>query len=201
MMMIDNSQKPQRRSIRMPCYDYADIGIYFVTICTRERECLFGDIVDSVMNLNCYGTIAESYWEEIPQHFNDVELDEFVIMPNHIHGIIIISAHAAGTACHNPTDDITPIRTFGNATAGSLPTIVGSFKSAASRYINKAANSPAKSIWHRGYFEHVVRSEKSLAKIREYIANNPIQWVSDRENPDRAQRLNTPDDLSEIFGD
>jgi len=149
--------KHQRRSIRLPSYDYSECGAYFATICAYERRCLFEDsmVKDALLWA----------WQSIPEHFDGVSLDEFVVMPNHIHGILWI--RWKGGACPAPT----------------LGTIVGSFKSAAAKRVNQTRGTQGKSVWQRNYFERVVRNEAELNAIRQYIMYNPVMWNEDCENP------------------
>jgi REP element-mobilizing transposase RayT len=168
-----------RRSIRLRNYDYAQAGAYFVTVCTHNRECLFGEVVDGKMQLNAAGQMVEQCWLAIPEHFPHVELDAFVVMPNHIHGIVVIT---------NPVEAqfIAP-NTQGAMNQGAMnraPTLGGmvrAFKARSTRDIR--LREPGVSVWQRNYYEHIIRSEESLMRIREYITNNPLQWALDRENP------------------
>lgn len=170
-----------RRSIRLSGYDYAQAGAYFVTVCAHQRQCLFGDVVNKKMVLNEAGKIVRACWDEIPAHFPHAELDAFVVMPNHIHGIIVIVDHGSrDTACRVPT-----MESFGKPVPGSLPTIVRSFKSAVTRHINQSRDTPGQPVWQRNYYEHIVRNEHALNRIRNYIETNPARWAHDRENPRR----------------
>ena len=175
--------RPNRRSIRLTDYDYTQPGAYFITAVTQGRGCLFGAVVDGVMRLNAYGKVVRACWLEIPRHFANVELDEFVVMPNHVHGIIFLVEDAAGASGgampqRPPPQPGPPSRSVG--------AIVGSFKSAVTRRINRHRNSPGTPVWQRNYFEHVVRNEESLHRIRNYIRSNPGRWDLDRENPGRS---------------
>jgi len=182
-------EKHHRRSIRLKGYDYTQAGAYFITICTKDRACLFGDVADGVMRLNQMGHIVRQCWLEIPEHFPHVVLDEFVVMPNHVHGIIVIVATPNVGATHDvgathasplPNDD-TSTRPRGPQRQ-SVASIVGSFKSAATKRINEHRGTPGAPVWQRNYFEHIIRSEDSLNRIRKYIADNPARWGYDREN-------------------
>ncbi len=181
-----------RRSIRLKGYDYTQPGAYFVTICTHDWACLFGDVVDGKMRLNAFGEIVHQCWLAIPQHFSPVTLDEFVIMPNHVHGIIgIMDAEPVA----NPTVGAThasPLRwplphqsspRPRGPQRQSIGAIVGSFKSAVTKRINAHRGTPGAPIWQRNYFEHIIRDAASLDRIRRYIAENPLRWHLDRENP------------------
>ncbi len=214
-------EKYRRRSIRLKGYDYRTPGAYFVTLCTRDRACLFGEVVDGEMRLNEWGEIARRNWLAIPEHFPHVELDEFVMMPNHVHGIIWIvgdddvvvgathasplqqsasplqrpeppvhpqsqpasplqqSAPPLRLPSHQPTEPRGP-------KPGSVGAIIGSFKSATARHINEFRGTPGVPVWQRNYYEHVIRNEESLNRIRQYILANPLCWHTDRENPNRT---------------
>ncbi|MBI2506292.1 MAG: transposase [Candidatus Latescibacteria bacterium] len=193
--------KHHRRSIRLKGYDYSEPRTYFITICIANRhQPLFGKIVNDDMILNEYGTIAHDEWIKTGALRPHVALDEFVVMPNHVHGIIRLT-HRRGTARRAPTDDApgtasTPLRRapaenheqFGKPTVGTLPTIVRSYKSAVTKRINELRNTPGTPVWQRNYYEHIIRNEDILKAIRRYIQNNPLSWVYDQNNP-RASRL------------
>jgi REP element-mobilizing transposase RayT len=151
---------PNRRSIRLRKYDYSKPGSYFVTICTDNRKCLFGGIDSQGMHLNELGLLILSIWNELPAHYPSIKLDLFVIMPNHVHGILNLSEASA-----------------------SLSEIIRAFKSFSSREINKKFRSPGEALWQRGFYEHVLRNEDDLDQTRQYILNNPLKWEFDRENP------------------
>ena len=170
-----------RRSLRLQGYDYGRAGGCFVTICAHERACLFGAVVGREVRLNAFGDIVRACWEEIPAHFPNVEMDSFVIMPNHLHGIVRLVT-AAGARHTVPL----PGERFGRPVAGSIPTIIRSFKAAVTKRINRHRRTPGASVWQRNYFEHIIRDDVSLDRIREYVANNPRQWAMDRENPARV---------------
>ena len=171
-----NREKHCRRSIRMSGYDYRREGMYFITVCTWDRQSFFGEIVDGAMQLNPYGEIACRYWRAIPEHFPHVALDVYVIMPNHVHCIIAVGARHAVPL---PSS----LERFGNPVAGSIPTIIRSFKSSVTKHINELRQTPGLPLWQRNYYEHVVRDEDSLLRIRQYILHNPSRWLFDHENP------------------
>mgnify|MGYP000913469741 FL=1 len=160
-------KKHHRRSIRLKGYDYSQSGACFVTICTQNRVCLFGDIVDGEMRLNDAGKIVHGVWNDLPNHYPGMELDAFVVMPNHVHGIIVIVGAGLKLA----------------PTKRGLPEIIRGFKTFSSRRINELRGTPGIPVWQRNYYEHIVRNDESLYRIREYIINNPMQWEQDRENP------------------
>jgi REP element-mobilizing transposase RayT len=181
--------KHHRRSIRLRGYDYTQAGVYFCTIVTRSRECLFGDVVDSEMRVNALGQMVAECWDALPAHFANVELDAFVITPNHVHGIIVIAGD--GDTVHVGAQDVrathaSPLRDPERPRGPkrkSVGAIIGSFKSAATKRINEMRATAGAPVWHRNYHEHIIRNEKSLHAIRDYIAGNPANWVSDEENP------------------
>lgn len=167
----------RRRSLRLKDYDYSQAGAYFVTVCVQNRECLFGEVVAGEMQLNNAGRMVVRCWQAIPDHFPHVALDVFVVMPNHVHGIIVLMG-GRGTACRAPTNE-----QFGKPVPGSIPTVMRSFKSAATKHINELRHTAGVPVWQRNYYEHIIRDENSMARIREYIINNPLQWALDRDNP------------------
>jgi putative transposase len=225
-----------RRSIRLRGYDYSQAGAYFVTVCVQGRERLFGDVVDGEMRLNDAGQMVAQCWHELPAHFPHLELDEFVVMPNHMHGIIIIVGapfmapygpgavnpgamnHGAvnpGAINRAPTggdrvpfvgapfmapDDhgaVNPGAVNPGAVnpgainrAPTLGEIVRSFKALATRRIRQSGVTAF--AWQRNYYEHIIRDEESLNRIREYIRNNPLQWALDRENPHSTGAVRNP---------
>ena len=176
--------KLHHRDIRLPEYDYSQEGEYFVTICAQDRKCVLGDIIDGQMKLSKYGWIVEQCWCNLVSHYTGVELDTFVIMPNHVHGIIVITGDV--NVIKNVGDGFKPSPT-GRIIAKShgLPEIVRAFKTFSARKINEKRNIKGQKVWQRNYFEHIIRNEKSLKKIREYIYNNPRNWQDDDENPNR----------------
>jgi len=176
--------KNHRRSIRLKGYDYTRAGAYFVTICTKDRACLFGDVADGVMRLNQMGHIVRQCWLAIPDHVPHVLLDEFVVMPNHVHGILVMMpTHDVGATHASPLqNDDTPARPRGPQPR-SVASIVGSFKSAAAKRINEHHGTPGAPIWQRNYYEHIIRDDESLNSIRNYIADNPLRWQIDAEHP------------------
>lgn len=188
--MNDNLRHQYRRSVRLRGYDYSQAGAYFITACALNRMCLFGQVVDGEMRLNEYGEIVRREWERTGEIRRDVGIDAFVIMPNHFHGIIVIDPRR-GTLQRAPTTE-----RFGKPTSNTIPTIVRLFKSTTTRQINEHRGTPGIPVWQRNYYEHIVRNEESLHRIRQYIAENPLQWATDRENPSRGtlQRAPTKDE-------
>jgi len=164
-----------RRSVRLKDYDYSQEGAYFVTVSAHNRECLFGDVVNEKMRLSPVGQIVRDEWLRTESIRRDVTMDEFVVMPNHLHGIICIRR---GTLQRAPT-----VERFGKPASDSLPTIVRLFKSATTKRVNILRNMPGTPVWQRNYYEHIIRDEDDLNRISQYIQDNVLQWVYDKENP------------------
>lgn len=170
-----------RRSARLPQYDYALCGAYFVTICARNREWLFGRMTDGTMQMNACGEIAEEEWQRSATIRAELLLDEFIVMPDHIHGIVIIESApnqdekrvlAARKGAYHA-----PLRT-----PRSLATFVGAYKASVTRRIAALRGTDAVSVWQRNYFEHVIRNDDDLNRTREYIQTNPARWASKRDS-------------------
>lgn len=185
--MTFNSEIHHRRSTRLFGYDYSRPGYYFVTICTHDKECYFGGIEKSKVVLNKMGTIVEKKWQDILVHFPGVELDEMIIMPNHLHGIIIILDHRRGGVV--PPFGIVPphegVKALGAITAPlpkkkTLGQIIAWFKYESTKEINGAITDNLEmKIWQRNFFERIVRNEDELNRTRNYIATNPETWEQD----------------------
>ena len=228
-----NSDIHHRHSIRLREYDYSQAGAYFVTICTQNRECLLGEIVQGEMRLNAAGNVAADSWAWLADQYDYVELDHWVIMPNHIHGIIVITDDRRGEIYHirrggsrdNRRGEIYHIRRGGSRTAPtteqsdigartaptttpttpttvqsdiggqpaptteqSTPTkplgrLIGAFKTVSTRRINEQHAMAGAKFWQRNFYEHIIRNEADLDRIREYIENNPLRWELDKLNP------------------
>jgi REP element-mobilizing transposase RayT len=194
-MVKFNPQKHHRRSIRLQGYDYSQAGAYYVTIVAWRRECLFGEVVNKEMRLSRYGEIVQKWWEEIPVHFANVETGAFIVMPNHVHGIIFI-VNRRGTvpvpeeygANEISNDDDTSPKIQGGETpplrAPTLGQIVAYFKYQSTKEMNLLDNTDTVTkFWQRNYYEHVVRNETDLQNKTDYIEANPLLWDEDDENP------------------
>jgi putative transposase len=187
---FDLAQGRHRRSIRLPGYDYTRAGAYYITIVTWGREELFGEVVDGVMKLNRFGQVAQEQWERLPRRFRQIELGEFVIMPNHAHGIIVILEDGRGTAENraDPGDGSSrraPTERFGKPVPGSIPTIVRSYKSAVALRINLMRKTNGLPVWQRNYYEHIIRDNEDYLAKSNYISDNPLNWEKDDENQKR----------------
>ncbi len=180
-----NRSKPNlrfhRRSIRLKEFDYSSENGYFITCVTRDRYCLFGQIVKGEMLLNEFGEIVRKEWFHTAELRPNIELmdDEFVVMPNHIHGIIWITNGSRGTLQRAPTPTI---EQFGKPVSNSIPTIIRLFKSTTTKQINLLRQTPGKPVWQRNYYEHVIRSENDYENHADYIENNPLGWEINEEN-------------------
>ena len=169
----------RRHSIRMKEYDYSSPGAYFVTVVTNSHKCIFGKLIDNEMHLYDLGKIAQECWLQLPDHFFDIEVEPFVVMPNHLHGIIIIHENdRRGTIYRAPTTE-----KFGQPAVGSISTIMRTYKAAVSRLATRKLGMVK--IWQRNYYEHIVRNQSDLESIANYILNNPSHWSDDPDNTPR----------------
>jgi REP-associated tyrosine transposase len=170
-------KKFRRRSIRLPEYDYSQNGSYFITLCSFNKKIIFSKITNSKIILSAVGKIAKDYLEEIPNHFDDVFIEEYIIMPNHIHLIINIVGVQNFEPLRNEYQKIIP---------KSIGSIIRAYKTTVTIWCRK--NGYSNFRWQRNFFEHIIRNEEDHFRIREYIQNNPLQWELDEENPDRLKR-------------
>jgi REP element-mobilizing transposase RayT len=175
-IMKYNSNKHNRRSIRLMGYDYSKSGYYFITICTYKRECILGEMINDKMIMNENGKIVESEWLRSSEIRKEIELDVYRVMPNHFHALLWIAPNV-GANGHSPLRNRPALK------SKSLSSLMVGFKSSVKLKINKFRNTPGVPIWQRNYYEHIIRNEKELNKIREYIINNTLKWEFDEENP------------------
>ncbi|MCL4558950.1 MAG: transposase [Deltaproteobacteria bacterium] len=175
-----------RKSIRLKDYDYSQAGAYFVTICTKNKECLLGDVVDGKMQFNKYGQIVEREWLRTGIIRQNVQIDEFVVMPNHIHVIIVLNDVVGATrwVAQNKTIPNRAIhRIAPTFQSNSIGAIIGQFKSIVTKKINLIRSTPGAPLWQRNYYEHIIRNEGDMNGIREYVMNNTLRWIEDENNP------------------
>ncbi len=184
----NNSNPFHRHSLRLKKYSYSMPGAYFITICTYRKENILGQIIDGKIKLNVLGKITVREWLKTFQIRKNIQLDEYVIMPNHFHGIIIL------TDCKDTMNRALANESFGKPIPGSIPTIVRMFKSAVTREIKRLDYPFFYSIWQRNYYEHIIRNENELDCIRKYIQENPLRWQYDKEN-----QKGKPDDREKNF--
>ena len=202
------SRLHHRRSIRLPGYDYSQPGAYFITICVEDHQCLLSEVIGGAVHLTPTGRIAQQEWERLSVRFAGIRLDAYIIMPNHIHGIIILEDSAApdtrgtGAKLHDHDSDLpdpsrAPSREqasreqasgeqFGKPIPGSIPTIVRSYKSDVTQWANRMRRTPGAPFWQRNYYEHIIRDQAELECVRDYINDNPEKWERDRVDQDRG---------------
>jgi REP-associated tyrosine transposase len=174
--MIRAHSARRRRSIRLRGYDYSQLGMYFITVCTRGRAPLLGDVTDGKMRLNDAGEMVLAVWQELPAHYLGLEMDACVVMPNHFHGIIVLPGAEIDSGLVGAGFKPAP------ANRRALPEIIRGFKAFSARRINELHKTSGP-IWQRSYYEHIIRHGESLDRIRRYIFENPAHWEFDPENP------------------
>ncbi len=152
-----------RKSIRLKEYDYAESGMYFFTVCCHDKKALLGHISEGEIELNRFGEIVHEVWLDLPKHYAQIKLDEFVVMPNHIHGILVINPPAGESGAKKHT----------------LSEIIRALKTFSARQINALRSLAGVPVWQRNYYEHIIRDESSYTTIAEYIQTNPMQWEKD----------------------
>ncbi len=206
--MPEDHSLPRRRSVRLTHFDYSQSARYFLTICSQGRRPVFSKVSGTCVELSPLGHIVDLCWTEIPSQFSQVELGPRVVMPDHIHGIVIIRERSKGHGakagkagmptdggdlakdgrqapapggCPLPTDQ--GVREFGSSVAGSVATIVATFKAAVSRKLDRQIGRPKSSLWQRGYYEHVIRDEQDFANACAYIRSNPARSTFERDFP------------------
>jgi len=175
---------PQRKQLRLRGYDYAFPGAYFVTICSAGKRPVFGSISGESIVLSPAGEIVRSEWMALPERFSRLVLDEFVIMPNHLHGVLAFAGHAGG-ASPSPTTGNTTTKPGGTSPSPTLFDVIGAFKSISTIKVNGLLRRRGVPLWQRSYYEHIVRTGEDLRNIQRYISENPLMWSLDPENPNR----------------
>jgi len=177
-----------RKSIRLPHYDYSHPGMYFVTICTHQREPILGTIDAGYMIPTAAGKFVEQTWHDLPNRFPNLKTDKFTLMPNHVHAILFLESpqSSPGGASPAPT------------TRMSLAAVVCAFKSQSAIGINKIRMTPNRQVWQRNYFEHIIRTPQPLDELRRYIQENSTRWATDEENPKRVDPLHVPRRISPL---
>jgi len=168
-----NPDKHHRRSIRLQGYDYRSASTYFITICTHQRECLLGETIEGEMRLNEFGKVVADTYVWLETQYSYVHWDAWVVMPNHLHGILVVTdIPGTGDSRIAPTERGTNRKSLGR--------LIGAFKTVSTKRINLIRNTPGSRIWQRNYYERIVRNEESLRSIRQYIHNNPLHWQKDQ---------------------
>jgi putative transposase len=178
-----NRDLHHRRSLRLKGYDYRSVGAYAVTICVHGRECLLGRVVEGEVELSDLGRAAAAAWTWLEERYPYVSLDAWVVMPNHLHGIIVIhddmrrgGSRTAPTTGTNPSQDT-------GTKQKPLGRLIGAFKTVSTKRINQLRDTPGSRFWQRNYYEKIIRNERQLEALRRYIIDNPQQWAVDSQNP------------------
>ena len=176
--MSFNQNRHHRQSIRLRNYDYSQAGLYFITMCVHQRLSLFGEVVAGKMILNEAGRVVQDVWHDLPSHYTNVELDSFVVMPNHIHGIVRFNGIVR--AIHeSPLQSPLQQSPISRRNMG-LSKLVGRLKMVSAKRINQLRNTQGVPVWQRNYHEHIIRHENAYMKIADYIHTNPLRWQEDR---------------------
>jgi len=168
-------------STRLPWWDYTTAGWYFMTVCTQRRKCFFGEVEGKSVRLSPIGGIVAEEWKRTEHIRPNVFLDEWVIMPNHLHGILIIQPQRETAPRETFHRDVSTGKNACALKANSLGSIIGQFKSVSTKRIRAAGFSDF--AWQPRFYEHIIRNEQSLADIRQYMADNPVKWETDKDNP------------------
>jgi REP element-mobilizing transposase RayT len=186
-MVLNSKLHPGHKSLRMPYRDYAAAGIYFITVCTHDRRPTLARIINATVDLTPIGEIANACWSEIPLHHAQVFVHSFVVMPNHVHGLLQLSPLSG-----RPSKPDTARRTFSpdSVPSASLSAVIRSFKSAVTKRARERLLASGE-IWERNYFERVIRTGKELDDATQYIIENPLRWERDKENPACAKTLSS----------
>ena len=196
-----DSFKHHRRSIRLKGYDYSQAGAYFVTICVQHHQNLFGNVADAEMQLNDLGIIAKDCWCTIPQHFPNVELGEYMVMPNHIHGIVVIADDCRGVQLNAPTEtrDLSNPFSAISPKRKTLSVIIRTYKAAVTTRCREIDR--ADFVWLGNYYEHIIRNEREWNAIAKYIYDNPANWLGDLDNPTNFVKRLSPNTSDEHWQD
>ena len=178
-MQTNSNRKHHRKSIRLKDYDYSQPGAYFVTICTHDKNCLFGEVVDGQIVLNEFGRIVEQEWRQSEHIRSEIRLDAFQIMPNHFHAIVyILDRGVVGATGRSPLHSVLADKKRPNGPRPkSLSSLMAGFQSAVTAKINMIRQTPGAKVWQRNYYDHIIRTENELYRIREYIVANPAKWA------------------------
>lgn len=189
VIMTFNPDIHHRQSIRMHGYDYSCAGAYFVTICVYQRECLFGEVVDGIFVSNDAGKIVAETWLGLLSRFPSVSLDEFTVMPNHFHGILVLGDDvgaplaAPGVGGETAKQDASNNKKRAASSCPTLGDVMRAFKSISAISVNRVLGRQGLPLWQRNYYERVIRDEEELDALRQYVAGNPKQWAEDENHP------------------
>ena len=177
------SQLPQRKQIRLRFVDYAVSNSYYVTICSFQKKCIFSQIEKDKVILSPLGNIIREEWEKTGEVREGILIEDYVIMPNHIHGILTF---LDGKNPNEISSILQPLRSFGGSEQNSLSVIIGQIKSIVTKRAQKELG--IEQVWQRGFYDHIIRNEKDMIRIKDYIWTNPINWYFDHENPEAESR-------------
>jgi REP element-mobilizing transposase RayT len=180
--MADNILLPHRRSVRLYEFDYSHPGAYFITILAINRSHIFGKINGDQIELSPLGQIVDHEWHRLELRFPQLQMGAWAVMPNHVHGIIFITAIESGSRPKLADGLRTTTEKFGSPVSGSIPTIIRSYKSSVTQQFQWLTRNNSSRVWHRGYYDHVIRDEDDLENVQNYILNNPLKWSIDENN-------------------
>jgi len=185
-----NPDKHHRRTIRLQGYDYTSAGAYFITVCTHQRQCLLGEIVEGEMQLNKFGNVVANTCVWLETQYSYVHCDAWIVMPNHLHGILVLTDNPVRGVSRSRSVSFgdNPPTTVNGTNCKSLGRLVGAFKTVSTKQINLIRDTPGTVVWQRNYYENIIRNEASLHRIRQYIYNNPLLWQQDQLHPDNPSR-------------
>ena len=186
MSGVSGAEWRVRKSGRLPGFDYSTPGAYFVTLSTAKRRSLFGQVVDGTVRANWRGRLVESAWLNLPRRFPDVTLDAYMMMPDHVHGVVFLQCpgrdHGVGAGLARPAGGASDAPTESANDGATLGQVIGAFKSLTTVQINRLRDTPGALVWQRGYYDRVIRDERELDAVRAYIANNPLKaWTDHAE--------------------
>ena len=193
--MSEKTEESRRRSARLKGYDYSQPGAYFVTMCVWGMAPTLSEIMESQVVFTQVGKIAESCWNKMGDLKARIDPDEYVIMPNHLHGILFIHNPSRGEAFEGRFGSVrrrlpsnaSPVHISRGTVSGSLGAIIQNFKSISTRKINRLNNTPGKTFWQRGYYDRIIRNHEELDRIRKYIFENPLKWELDEYHPSKLK--------------
>jgi REP element-mobilizing transposase RayT len=196
MRNVRKTNEPRRRSARLRGFDYSQPGAYFVTVCVKGKRCVLGDVEGERICLTGIGSEIKECWLSLEKLYKYIELDEWKIMPNHIHGILIIHDPSRGEAFEGKRlridpylpSNASPVRVPRGTKPGSLGAVVQNFKSISTRKINQLTDTPGKSFWQRGYYDRIIRNREELNRIRKYISENLLKWELDEYHPSSTKK-------------
>jgi putative transposase len=175
---------PARKLLRLQNHGYSHPGPYFITICTHQKKCTLGYASGAAIQPTKAGQIARATWQSLPERFRGLVLDAFVVMPNHVHGVLAL----VGAGLAPPGVNTTTMPTAEHSGEYSLPDVIGAFKSISTIQVNRFLSRRGWPLWHRSYYEHIIRDGEDMKNVQRYILENPWNWSLDPENPEATKR-------------